>query len=405
MLIGLAAKNAILIVEFAEQLRERGLSIVEAAVNAARIRLRPILMTSFAFILGVLPLAVATGAGAGARNSVGTAVAGGMLASTFLSIFFIPVLYVVIRSLAPGRCGATPRTMPPWPWRMGRPMSRRLLVLALTAAAMAGPGRAFAQTETPPPPLPVSPAPAVEPVALETVTFDEAVRRALEKNPTVGQAAQAIARAQALLDQARSVFRPSADGVVGTTVIDKARGFSGNITQPRTQTLFGATLSYPVLAASRWAATSQAADQVGIARISAEETRRQVAFTAAQSYLGVVSARRQLEIARQDRETAAALAEYARLRLDAGQGSRLNYVRSAQEVGHQRRPPLDRRPRRRPGPGGSRHRDLRRRSRRRQRGSAARARRRPRQRRGLAAAAARRPAVRGPGAGGGPRRA
>jgi HAE1 family hydrophobic/amphiphilic exporter-1 len=103
MLIGLAAKNSILIVEFAEQLREHGQSIVEAAVGAARIRLRPILMTSFAFILGVLPLAFATGAGSGARNSVGTTVAGGMLASTFLSIFFIPVLYVAIRTVAPGR--------------------------------------------------------------------------------------------------------------------------------------------------------------------------------------------------------------------------------------------------------------------------------------------------------------
>lgn len=103
MLIGLAAKNSILIVEFAEQLRERGMSIEGAAVEASRIRLRPILMTSFAFILGVFPLAVATGAGAGARNSVGTSVAGGMLASTFLSILFIPVLYVVIRSLVPGK--------------------------------------------------------------------------------------------------------------------------------------------------------------------------------------------------------------------------------------------------------------------------------------------------------------
>jgi HAE1 family hydrophobic/amphiphilic exporter-1 len=103
MLIGLAAKNSILIVEFAEQLRERGLPIAEAAVESARIRLRPILMTSFAFILGVFPLAIATGAGAGARNSVGTSVAGGMLASTFLSIFFIPVLYVIVRSLAPGK--------------------------------------------------------------------------------------------------------------------------------------------------------------------------------------------------------------------------------------------------------------------------------------------------------------
>jgi HAE1 family hydrophobic/amphiphilic exporter-1 len=103
MLIGLAAKNSILIVEFAEQLREHGHSIVEAAVGAARIRLRPILMTSFAFILGVLPLAYATGAGSGARNSVGTTVAGGMLASTFLSIMFIPVLYVAIRTVAPGK--------------------------------------------------------------------------------------------------------------------------------------------------------------------------------------------------------------------------------------------------------------------------------------------------------------
>jgi HAE1 family hydrophobic/amphiphilic exporter-1 len=103
MLIGLAAKNSILIVEFAEQLRERGQTVTEAAIEAGRIRLRPILMTSFAFILGVLPLAFATGAGAAARNSIGTSVAGGMLASTFLSIFFIPVLYVAIRTLAPGK--------------------------------------------------------------------------------------------------------------------------------------------------------------------------------------------------------------------------------------------------------------------------------------------------------------
>jgi hydrophobic/amphiphilic exporter-1 (mainly G- bacteria), HAE1 family len=103
MLVGLAAKNSILIVEFAEQLRGRGLSIVDAAIESARIRLRPILMTSLAFILGVMPLALATGAGAGARNSVGTTVAGGMIASTFLSIVFIPVLYVIVRTLAPGR--------------------------------------------------------------------------------------------------------------------------------------------------------------------------------------------------------------------------------------------------------------------------------------------------------------
>jgi HAE1 family hydrophobic/amphiphilic exporter-1 len=99
MLIGLSAKNGILVVEFAEQLRARGLSIVEAAIEAARIRLRPILMTSLAFILGVMPLVFAGGAGQEARHSVGTAVAGGMLASTFLNLAFIPVLYVVVKKM------------------------------------------------------------------------------------------------------------------------------------------------------------------------------------------------------------------------------------------------------------------------------------------------------------------
>jgi HAE1 family hydrophobic/amphiphilic exporter-1 len=98
MLIGLSAKNSILIVEFAEQLREQGKSIVEAAIEAAELRLRPILMTSFAFILGVLPLYFATGAGALGRHSVGTAVVGGMLLSTVLNLAFIPVLYVLLKS-------------------------------------------------------------------------------------------------------------------------------------------------------------------------------------------------------------------------------------------------------------------------------------------------------------------
>jgi len=103
MLIGLSAKNGILVVEFAEQLRARGRSIVDAAIEAARIRLRPILMTSLAFILGVMPLVFAGGAGQEARHSVGTAVAGGMLASTFLNLAFIPVLYVVLKKMGRAR--------------------------------------------------------------------------------------------------------------------------------------------------------------------------------------------------------------------------------------------------------------------------------------------------------------
>jgi hydrophobic/amphiphilic exporter-1 (mainly G- bacteria), HAE1 family len=99
MLIGLSAKNSILIVEFAEQLIERGRSVIEAAIEAAELRLRPILMTSFAFLLGVLPLYFATGAGKLGRHSVGTAIVGGMLFSTVLNLFFIPVLYVILKTL------------------------------------------------------------------------------------------------------------------------------------------------------------------------------------------------------------------------------------------------------------------------------------------------------------------
>ena len=96
MLIGLASKNAILIVEFARRRRVAGLSIEMAAMEAARMRLRPILMTAFAFIFGVAPLVFATGAGANSRQSLGTAVFGGMIAATLLSLFVVPVFYVLI---------------------------------------------------------------------------------------------------------------------------------------------------------------------------------------------------------------------------------------------------------------------------------------------------------------------
>jgi len=104
-LVGLASKNAILIVEFASQQREKGMSVREAAREAARLRFRPILMTSFAFILGVLPLAVSTGAGAAARRSMGTGVLGGMLVATVLAIAFVPIFYLWLSGRGPARDG------------------------------------------------------------------------------------------------------------------------------------------------------------------------------------------------------------------------------------------------------------------------------------------------------------
>ena len=112
MLIGLSAKNSILIVEFAEEIRRTGKSIIDSAIQAAELRLRPILMTSIAFILGVLPLYFATGAGSYGRHSVGTAVVGGMIVSTVLNLFFIPVLYVILSTVL-ARFGKKDKLPPP----------------------------------------------------------------------------------------------------------------------------------------------------------------------------------------------------------------------------------------------------------------------------------------------------
>jgi multidrug efflux pump subunit AcrB len=97
--IGVSAKNAILIVKFAEDCMDVGMNAFEAAIEAAKLRLRPILMTSFAFVIGIFPLAISTGAGAGGQNAIGRAVVGGMLSGTLLAIFFVPMFFIVVLRL------------------------------------------------------------------------------------------------------------------------------------------------------------------------------------------------------------------------------------------------------------------------------------------------------------------
>ena len=101
-IIGLSAKNAILIIEFARDLQEQGRDLVEATLEACRLRFRPILMTSIAFMCGVLPLAFSSGAGAASRHAIGTGVLGGMFAATVLAVYLVPVFFVVVRRIFPG---------------------------------------------------------------------------------------------------------------------------------------------------------------------------------------------------------------------------------------------------------------------------------------------------------------
>ena len=101
-IIGLSAKNAILIIEFAKDLQAQGMGVVESALTAAHLRFRPIIMTSFAFILGVLPLAIASGASSASQRAIGTGVIGGMITGTALAVFFVPIFFVLIRGFFKG---------------------------------------------------------------------------------------------------------------------------------------------------------------------------------------------------------------------------------------------------------------------------------------------------------------
>jgi outer membrane protein TolC len=188
---------------------------------------------------------------------------------------------------------------------------RRRTVILLALVAMASP--AFAQTPAP----------------MRTVEFSQAVREAVEHNPTVGQAAVSVARAEALVAQARAYTLPSASASVTTTTLDGSRGFAGGVTQPQNQIAIGGDVHYVV---GGFAVLGQARDQVDVATATSAQAKQRVAIAAAQAYLTVIATRRQVQVAQRAVETAQAHLDYADRRFQGGAGSRLNQLRAAQAV-------------------------------------------------------------------------
>ena len=180
--------------------------------------------------------------------------------------------------------------------------------------------------------LMIWPAIAAGQAPARTVEFDDAVRQAVERNPTVASAATAIARAEALLLQSRAALMPTASASVTSLTNDSERGFEDTVTQPRSQVLFGASASMPLLAPEARARLAQGRDTVDVARLATAEVRQQVAIGAAQAYLGIIAARRQVEVNQRAVDSAAAHLDFAEKRLEGGAGSRLNQLRAAQAL-------------------------------------------------------------------------
>jgi cobalt-zinc-cadmium efflux system outer membrane protein len=185
-------------------------------------------------------------------------------------------------------------------------------MILVAAAVLSGATAASAQTPAPP-----------------RIEFDAAIQRALEKNPSVVQAATAITRAEALAEQARALVKPTVSAVFSNTTLDSARGFSGGVTQPQSQSTLSADVTVPVLNLSRWATLPQARDQIELARLSTADVRREIAVATAQAYLAVIAARRQVDVDLHAVDAARAHLDYAQRRVQGGAGSRLNELRAA----------------------------------------------------------------------------
>jgi outer membrane protein TolC len=168
--------------------------------------------------------------------------------------------------------------------------------------------------------------------AMERITFDEAVQRAITRNPTIEQASAGILRAEALLQQVRALSLPTLDATLSTRTIGPVQQFAGESINPRTQLTTAAVLGVPLLTPVRWALRAQARDQVVVAQRSAEDIRREIGVAAAQAYLAIITQRRVVELNERARENATAHFEFARQRFEGGLGSRLNALRAQQEL-------------------------------------------------------------------------
>jgi len=167
---------------------------------------------------------------------------------------------------------------------------------------------------------------------METVTLDQAVERAIKNNPTLAQATQDILRAEGLLQQARAATMPFITAGMSTLVNSTERRFDDVVTSPQTQATLSAQFGMPVLAPSRWAAKAQAQDQVEIANLFTADARTGIAVSTAQAYLAIIALKREVEVTQRALETSLAHLDYARRRLEAGAGTRVNELRAGQEV-------------------------------------------------------------------------
>jgi multidrug efflux pump len=347
VLVGLACKNAILIVEFARQLQEQGRSRMDAALEACRLRLRPILMTSFAFILGVVPLVWAHGAGAEMRQSLGTAVFAGMLGVTFFGIFLTPVFYVIIRRILEGSDKRSAKSSATASHGPGAGAFMVLLGLGMTGLMLAGcsTGPDFKKPETKLDAVFESGTQTnlsdAQPVAawwrgFQDTNLDALIDKALASNLDLRMATARVRQARALRTEADLDFFPTVTAEGGytksTTSKDAMHGF------PRSQREnelfrggFDATWELDIFGGVRRAAEASRADLA-----AAQATRRDVlvsvAAEVARNYFELRGSQARLDVARRNATNQEQTLQMTLSKVNAGRSTDLDVARSRAQL-------------------------------------------------------------------------